>query len=357
LSQIKRKSHESQSDHFEPIASTNRTLELSKVKKETQHFSTELGIIKGRQSDLEKTIKTMNNQNQKLTDENKLLWTELVKNREKYEKKMEKMMLYLCSIVQNPDLRTSLESSLTKKALPNSETYQQTDKNDILQKLEQLDSQGDSTKLNGNQKSVNKMNRDGELATSTPLGLRRRPLVKQSYVPEQNVRSKRASNKRPLPSDSLEENIPKEAPTKQIKTEQTGFNMPMGSFNSRQVLNGFENEMDLPVHPSLSRIMSLNDQSDPALMGATSINSKKFNGGTENDIFASPKAFMNGNREDDQSNLYQDLLTNGFRLDNNEEPTEVATFNTNLFPDNNFSFPFGEDANLSLKHQNSENFA
>ena len=57
--------------------------------------------------------------------------------------------------------------------------------------------------------------------------------------------------------------------------------------------------------------MSLNDHNDPGLMGATSINSKKYNGngGTENDIFASPKAFMNGNREDDQSNLYGDLLT------------------------------------------------
>ncbi len=81
LSQIKRKSHESHPNHFEPVASTNRTIELSKVKKETQHFSTELGMLRGRQNDLEKTVKTMTNQNQKLGDENKKLWGELMKNR------------------------------------------------------------------------------------------------------------------------------------------------------------------------------------------------------------------------------------------------------------------------------------
>jgi len=126
-------------------------------------------------------------------------------------------MFFICSIAQNPD--TALESSLLKKALPNSgmqkalesftkevlETYQQSDKNEILQKLEQLDQkiEGDSVKYN-----KNNSNREGELATSTSLGLRRRPLVKQSYVPE-NIRNKRTSNKRPLPKESLEENTSK----------------------------------------------------------------------------------------------------------------------------------------------------
>jgi len=363
LSQIKRKSHEAQAEHFEPLASTNRTIELSKVKKETQHFSTELGILKGRQSELEKTIKNMNTQNQKLTDENKLLWGELVKNREKYEKKMEKMMLYLCSVVQNPDFHASLESTLSKKALPNSETYQaDNNKFDILQKLEQLDAQkneGDSIKFNQAQKLINAKNREGELATSTPLGLRRRPQVK-SYAPEPN-KTKRTSNKRPLPTETLEENNLKgEVPAKQIKTEtaSSGFSMPLSSFNSRHVVNNLENDMDLPLQPSLSRIMSLNDH-DSSLLGATSINAKKYNGNGD-DIFASPKPFMNGNKEDDVSSMYHDLVQNGFRLDNKdegfaEEQAEVSNFNSNLFPDN-FNFPFG-DSNLSLKHQNSGTFS
>jgi len=81
----------------------------------------------------------------------------------------------------------------------------------------------------------------------------------------------------------------------------------MGSFSSR-VVNNLDNDMDLPaLQPSLSRIMSLNDHNDSSLLGATSINPKKYNG-AENDIFASPKAFMNGNKEDDVSNMYQDLL-------------------------------------------------
>ena len=133
---------------------------------------------------------------------------------------MEKMMIFLCSIVQNPELHGALEASQLKKALPSSgnnfpfelqakgkiETYQQPDKNELLQKLEQFDfpkNDGDANK----QKPMSGMN--GELATSTPLGLRRRPLVKQEYVPEQNVRSKRTSNKRPLPQGSLDEKIPK----------------------------------------------------------------------------------------------------------------------------------------------------
>jgi len=296
----------------------------------------------------------MNTQNQKLTDENKLLWSELVKNREKYEKKMEKMMIFLCSIVQNPELHGALEASQLKKALPSSETYQQPDKNELLQKLEQFDfpkNDGDANK----QKPMNGMS--GELATSTPLGLRRRPLVKQEYVPEQNVRSKRTSNKRPLPQGSLDEKIPKETPNKQIKTEASGFTMPLPPFNSRQVVNQLDTDMELPLHPSLSRIMSLNDQNDSSFMGATSINAKKCNG-NENDIFSSPKPFMNGNKEDDVSNMYQDFLQNGFKLDKDESfaAEESSTFNSNLFPDNNFNFPFGEDANLSLKHQNSAKF-
>jgi len=96
--------------------------------------------------------------------------------------------------------------------------------------------------------------------------------------------------------------------------------MPLPPFNSRQVVNQLDTDMELPLHPSLSRIMSLNDQNDSSFMGATSINAKKCNG-NENDIFSSnyypfyknlillgPKPFMNGNKEDDVSNMYQDFL-------------------------------------------------
>ncbi len=100
--------------------STSRTSELNKVKKETQQFSSEIGVLKGRQGELEKTVKTMNAQNQKLTEENKVLWGELTKSKEKYEKKMEKMMLFICSMVQNGDGKIPIDSFMAKRALPNS---------------------------------------------------------------------------------------------------------------------------------------------------------------------------------------------------------------------------------------------
>jgi len=119
LSQIKRKSHEPH-DNYDHIMSTSRTSELNKVKKETQQFSSEIGVLKGRQGELEKTVKTMSAQNQKLTEENKVLWNELTKSKEKYEKKMEKMMLFICSMVQNGDGKIPIDSFMAKRALPNS---------------------------------------------------------------------------------------------------------------------------------------------------------------------------------------------------------------------------------------------
>ena len=188
------------------------------MKKETQQFSSEIGVLKGRQSELEKTVKTMNAQNQKLTEENKVLWTELTKSKEKYEKKMEKMMLFICSMVQNGDGKLAIDTFNAKRALPSSgreykmtvdsygclEAYQNIDKSEVLQKLEELDQKNEAQKKNG-QKGSSPVNRDGELATSTSVGTRRRPNVNQTVVPEQSARGKRINSKRPLAKNILEE--------------------------------------------------------------------------------------------------------------------------------------------------------
>jgi len=358
LSQIKRKSHEPH-DNYDHIMSTSRTSDLNKVKKETQQFSSEIGVLKGRQSELEKTVKTMNAQNQKLTEENKVLWTELTKSKEKYEKKMEKMMLFICSMVQNGDGKLAIDTFNAKRALPSSEAYQNIDKSEVLQKLEELDQKNEAQKKNG-QKGSSPANRDGELATSTSVGTRRRPNVNQTVVPEQSTRGKRINSKRPLAKNILEETQAKELPTKILKTESNGINGAQSHTPVKQAPSTLEAEAELPAQPSLSRIMSLNEP-DSTLFGATSANVTKYNnnnnnnGFGENDIFASPKPFLSQNKEDEMPGLYQDMPNNGFKLENREE-SFIEDPIPNLFADNSFNFPFGEDPNMSLRRTTSEKF-
>jgi hypothetical protein len=357
LSQIKRKSHEPH-DNYDHIMSTSRTSELNKVKKETQQFSSEIGVLKGRQGELEKTVKTMNAQNQKLTEENKVLWGELTKSKEKYEKKMEKMMLFICSMVQNGDGKIPIDSFMAKRALPNSENYANLDKSEVLQKLEELDQKNEALKKSG-QKGPSTATRETELATSSSVGTRRRPNLNQPVVVEQNTRGKRINNKRPLAKNILEEPQAKELPTKMLKTESNGINGSQTSI--KQVPSTLETEAELPAQPSLSRIMSLNEP-DSTLFGATSANVNKYNnnGFGEADIFSSPKPFLQP-KEDEMQNLYQDMPNNGFKLENRDESfieDPIPNFNSNLFTDNSFTFPFTEENgnNISLRRTTSEKF-
>ncbi len=131
------------------------------------------------------------------------------------------MMLFLYSVVKNPDFHASVESSITKKALPNSGRYpilfpnnwnlesQSMDQLEILQKLEQMDSQkfeGNLQNSNPDQKIRPPPTREGELATSTSFNLRRRNTPRESYL-SSGAKVKKESNKRPLPSGSLPDEV------------------------------------------------------------------------------------------------------------------------------------------------------
>jgi hypothetical protein len=145
-----------------------------------------------------------------------------------------------------------------------------------------------------------------------------------------------------------------------LKTESHGINGSHNQTSIKQTPSTLETEPELPVQPSLSRIMSLNEP-DSTLFGATSANVNKYNnnnGFGEPDIFSSPKPFLQPNKEDEMQNLYQDMPNNGFKLENREESfieDPMPNFNSNLFTENSFTFPFGEE-NVSLRRTTSEKF-
>lgn len=81
LAEIKRKSTDIVPESPKKPAPVIKNLELIKFKKDAQSFSTELSSMKSRQMELEKSVKTMKDQNNKLTDENKVLWDEMEKTK------------------------------------------------------------------------------------------------------------------------------------------------------------------------------------------------------------------------------------------------------------------------------------
>jgi hypothetical protein len=99
LSDIKRKIADPQPPTGQ-LVPVSKEIDFDRFKKEAMQFSNDLKSLKTRQSDLEKITKVIFTQNTKLLSENKLLWKELIKNKEKYERKIEKLMLFIFSIMQ-----------------------------------------------------------------------------------------------------------------------------------------------------------------------------------------------------------------------------------------------------------------
>lgn len=116
LAEIKRKGSENHTFNEE----TPMFGETSVPKKSTHGFNDELNAVKIQQEELGKVGKMIYSQNTQLLNENKLLWNELTKNKEKYEKKIEKLMMFVYSIAgKNADALGALPD---KKMLPFSES-------------------------------------------------------------------------------------------------------------------------------------------------------------------------------------------------------------------------------------------
>jgi hypothetical protein len=119
LSEIKRKGAENHSFVNEQMMNGGRNAELNKVKKNANILTEELSNVKNQQGELEKLGKMIYTQNTQLLGENKLLWDELTKNKDKYEKKVEKLMMFIYSVMNQPG-NEAISSFANKKMLPNS---------------------------------------------------------------------------------------------------------------------------------------------------------------------------------------------------------------------------------------------
>jgi len=103
LADIKRKTSEGHQYHQMHQIVPHKDLEIEKFKKDYNYFIQETLGMKNRQQELENFTKAIFNQNNRLIQENKLLWTELIKNKEKSERKIEKLMLFIFSLLHaNP---------------------------------------------------------------------------------------------------------------------------------------------------------------------------------------------------------------------------------------------------------------
>jgi len=121
LNEIKRKGsdHHYQEEQF--MAAHNRNMNLTKPRKNSDQFNDELSSVKSQQSELEKLGKVIYTQNTQLLNENKLLWEELNRNKEKYDKKVEKLMMFVYSIM-NQSGKEALAPSSVQKMLLNSDS-------------------------------------------------------------------------------------------------------------------------------------------------------------------------------------------------------------------------------------------
>jgi len=133
LSEIKRKGAEHHQLADEQIIGPQNA-ELNKMKKNANFLNEELSSVKNQQGELEKLGKMIYTQNTQLLSENKVLWEELNKNklillktpkkinklhREKYDKKVEKLMMF-AYVVMNQNGKEAISSFMEKKQLPTS---------------------------------------------------------------------------------------------------------------------------------------------------------------------------------------------------------------------------------------------
>lgn len=113
----------------------NRSMEMNRVKKSANMMNDELVSVKSQQGELEKMGRAIYTQNSQLLNENKLLWEELNKNKEKYDKKVEKLMMFIYSVMNQPG-NEAIGSFANRKMLPSSQS------SDLL-RPNLLDSEGD----------------------------------------------------------------------------------------------------------------------------------------------------------------------------------------------------------------------
>lgn len=119
LADIKRKISDGPTYPNNQLVPAGKEYDMDKFKKEAMHFSSELGSLKRNQNDLEKVTNMIYEQNSKLLKENKLLWNELIKSKEKYERRIDKLIMFIITLMRHGN--NQLGPSDNRKMLTNSE--------------------------------------------------------------------------------------------------------------------------------------------------------------------------------------------------------------------------------------------
>eukprot|EP01016_Furgasonia_blochmanni_P007474 TRINITY_DN1299_c0_g1_i2.p1 TRINITY_DN1299_c0_g1~~TRINITY_DN1299_c0_g1_i2.p1 ORF type:complete len:713 (-),score=179.22 TRINITY_DN1299_c0_g1_i2:458-2596(-) len=98
LGEIKRKTSENTTNQITQLVS-NKELNFERFRKDYNFFMQEMINLRNKQEDLEQATNILISQNNQILAENKLLWNELLKNKEKSERKIEKLILLLLSFI------------------------------------------------------------------------------------------------------------------------------------------------------------------------------------------------------------------------------------------------------------------
>jgi hypothetical protein len=335
--------------------SSNRSSELSKFKA----FTAEISNMKSRQGGLEKMIQTMSDQNTKLVEENKLLWGELVKNKEKSENKIEKLTKFIISVMHESGKgNNALEGWSALRALPSSQLSQEQTQFQDTENLENVPTMQGEDGNNPSQMSLFMEDSENSQQKSH-YSLRSREGRTLSNISSGVFGNKKTSSKRPFPiKNYYQEAEFREMPSKQIKVGVNDPNAPVSNLVSTTSQNpvNFDFETDQLVgEPSLSKGTSVN-RGDLYLFRASSLNQGKNQGTTESNIFFSPKPMLNN----DMMGFNSEYVKGDFRLDekfqpSREDPMEYSS--PGLFMNNSFHSTFNDDSDVPFsRKQSSGNF-
>jgi len=391
LSEIKRKISEVQSPNNGQLVPVGGQFDVDKFKKEATHFTSELGTIRRHHNDLEKVTKMIYNQNTQLLKENKLLWNELIKNKEKYERKIEKLMLFIFSVMHYSG--NQIGSGPDKKSLTNQE---------ISETLSQLTGDPEQTKklfdqtengtinfgdMKGNEKFFNNIsnyfkNKGGDtnldsLLEQIQTGKMEDLFKNQAETADEEIstdanqssaakpltefRGRRTRSKKDF-EDTNDDEEYGGLPKKHIKAEpEPNYCLQQNVLSAQKPINLMNHDMpneelraDMqPFSMDLSRGPSF-IESNPDILRLPSMHHQK----SSNDfLFNSPKDFNQPMKADinDMENLYDENnktldLNQQQQQQKNEIPYDDTTFSPSTFMNPN-GYNFGQPYNTNMYRQ------
>lgn len=379
LSEIKRKVSDINTVNNNQLVPVGKEFDMDKFKKDAGHFTNELGTIRRHHNDLEKVTKMIYNQNAQLLKENKLLWNELIKNKEKYERKIEKLMVFIFSIMQYSG--NQLGNGPEKKSLTNEEISETLSKltGDSEQAKKIFDqSENGALDMKGNEKFFRNIsnyfqNKGGETNLDNLLEqiqtgklddlFKNQPETADEEVPPEKAPRSRRNRESTDFEDTNDDEEYGGLPKKHIKAEpEPNYCLQQNVLSAQKPLNLMNQDIpneelraDMqPFNMDLSRGPSF-VESNPDFMRLPSMGRQK----SSNDfLFNSPKDF-NQPMKDDINDMYNldssyskpGVNNNQQQQQKSEVPLDDAMFSPSAYMNNPNGYNFGQPYNSNVYRQ------